>query len=161
MKLLPYLPLLILLFVPGTVHAAMEAEHLETHAEFVARKGYPESMEQWSDRHLLKAVDARVLHVVIYLGSQRGRLYANEQVVMDFTYDFLKKAIELGSSYPRRNFYRTGEGQGPLFGPVRFGDAVFHETHPRRNRPACGARFPDAPVSRLHPHDAGVLGFSI
>ena len=84
MKLLPYLPLLILLLVPGTVHAAMEGEHLETHTEFVARKGYPESMEQWSDRHLLKAVDARVLHVVIYLGSQRGRLYANEQVVMDF-----------------------------------------------------------------------------
>ena len=157
MKLLPYLPLLILLFVPGTVHAAMEAEHLETHAEFVARKGYPESMEQWSDRHLLKAVDARVLHVVIYLGSQRGRLYANEQVVMDFPVC----TGGPGSSYPRRNFYRTGEGQGPLFGPVRFGDAVFHETHPRRNRPACGARFPDAPVSRLHPHDAGVLCFSI
>ena len=65
MKLLPYLLFLILLLVPGTVHAAPEAKHRETHEEFVARKGYPESMEQWSDRHLLKAVDARALHVVI------------------------------------------------------------------------------------------------
>lgn len=75
---------IMLAAVAGSAWSSAEAEYPETHRKFMGRKDYPACGEQWKNLRLLKAVDARALHIVIYLDVQRGRLYVHEQVLMDF-----------------------------------------------------------------------------